>query len=211
MNFEKTKVRIKTLTHYLELVLALFIVMSVVIGMVDLVRYIVLILTTNAIDSYEIFQKFLGYVLLLVVGVELVVMLVFHSPSSVIEVLLYAVARKLLIGNQGMLDFIVGVVAIAAIFAIRKFLFVEDLSNPTGGNKHYFSAATSVKVINEMLDINIPEELGNTIGGVIYRLAQDSDIRLTEGVEFNLSRINFRVLRMQDGVIGKVAITVNKG
>lgn len=208
MSFEKTKGSVKLLTHYLELILALFIAASVVVGMVDLIRYLILILTTNAIDSYELFQKFLGYALLLVVGVELIVMLVFHSPGSVIEVLLYAVARKLLIGNQGMVDFIIGVVAIAAIFAIRKFLFVE---NPAADNKHYFSAATSVKVINKMLDVNIPEELGNTIGSVIRKLAQDSEERLIEGAEFSLSKLDFRVLRMQDGVIRKVEIMVNKG
>ena len=47
---------------------------------------------------------------------------------SVIEVLLYAIARKLLLipKTSSMLDLVLGVVAIAGIFAIKKFLINED-------------------------------------------------------------------------------------
>ncbi|MDF2839727.1 MAG: transporter [Clostridia bacterium] len=210
MFFEKIKSRIKKLTHFLEFILALFIILSVIVGMVDLIKYLGMILTTNPIDTYEVLQSFMGHVLLMVVGVELVVMLVYHSPSSVIEVLLYAVARKLLIGNQGMVDFMIGIVAIAAIFAIRKYLFVKDINsgNDTG---HKFSAATTVQAINELLRIHIPEELGNTIGGVVYNLAHQSDIYLYEGMEIKLDNIKIRILRIKQGVIEKVSIKLNEG
>jgi len=46
----------------------------------------------------------------------MVAMLVRHTPGSVIEVLLYAVARKMLISNERMLEFLLGIVAIASIF-----------------------------------------------------------------------------------------------
>ncbi|MGB7604932.1 MAG: transporter associated domain-containing protein [Lutisporaceae bacterium] len=210
MTYERAKFKIKKLTYYLEFVLALFIVASVILGMVDLIRYLILIFTTNPVDTYEILQKFLGHVLLLVVGIELVVMLVFHSPSSVIEVLLYAVARKLLIGNQGMIDFIIGIVAIAAIFAIRKFLFVENMSDSID-SRNIFSAATPTKYINELLDIEIPEEIGNTIGGVISHVAKNSCRSLVVGAEFDILNIKIRILKMKDGVIEKVSIRVHEG
>ena len=208
MHLEKWKNRISKLTFYLELVLALFIIVSIVIGMVDLLRYIVLIFETNPIDTYELLQKFLGHVLLMVVGIELVIMLVYHSPSSVIEVLLYAVARKVLIGNAGMVDFMIGIIAIAAIFAIRKYLFVEEIDvHAARGNS--FSAATSVKTINEILEVNISEELGNTVGGVICSLAHASGIQLHEGAEFKVSKVRMRIIKMKDGVIEKVSIRTN--
>ncbi len=208
MTYERAKFKIKRLTYYLEFVLAMFIVVAVIIGMVDLIRYIVLIFTTNPIDTYEIFQRFFGHVLLLVVGIELVIMLVFHSPSSVIEVLLYAVARKLLLGNQGMVDFGSGIVAIAAIFAIRKFLFVEDMSDSID-TRNTFSAATPIKYINELLDIKIPEVLGNTIGGVISHVAENSCRSLAEGAQFEILNIKVRILKMNDEVIEKVSIRVH--
>lgn len=210
MTYERAKFKIKKLTHYIEFVLAMFIVASVIIGMVDLIRYLILIFTTNPIDTYEIFQKFLGHVLLLVVGIELVAMLVFHSPSSVIEVLLYALARKLLIGNQGMIDFIIGIVAIAAIFAIRKFLFIENISDGID-SRNIFSAATPIKYINELLDIEIPEELGNTIGGVISHVAKNSYRSLMVGAEFDILNIKIRILKMKDGVIERISVKVHEG
>ena len=129
MKMVKLKSIIMRMTVYLELVLAMFITAAIIIGMIDLAKYIILIFTTNPIDTYDVFQKFLGHVLLLVVGVELVAMLVMHTPGSVIEVLLYAVARNMLIGNKGTFDFILGIASIAGIFAIKKFLFVNNISD----------------------------------------------------------------------------------
>jgi hypothetical protein len=210
MFFEKLKSKTIKIIYYLEFILAMFIIISVIIGMIDLVKYFGLIFTTNPIDTYEVFQKFLGHVLLMVVGVELVVMLVYHSPSSVIEVLLYAVARKLLIGNQGMIDFMIGIAAIAAIFAIRKFLFVKDMTNGNDSG-HRFSAATSIQAINELMGIDIPENLGNTIGGVAYKLAQESGMQLYEGAEVKVAKVRIRILKIKDGVIEKISIKVNEG
>lgn len=208
MEFEKVKAGIRKVTFYLEFLLALFIIAAVIIGMVDLIRYMVLIFNTNPIDTYDLFQKFLGHVLLLVVGVELVIMLVYHSPSSVIEVLLYAVARKLLIGNQGMADFAMGILAIAAIFTIRKFLFVEDLSFSI--SKGYgFVATTSVKAINEILNTNIPESSSITIGGYVNSYARGEGINLYKGVELEISEVKFKVLKMKNGVLQKVAINID--
>jgi len=209
MEFEKVKTRIRKVTFYLEFILALFIVAAVIIGMVDLVRYMILILKTNPIDTYGLFQKFLGHVLLLVVGVELVVMLVYHSPSSVLEVLLYAVARKLLIGNQGMTDFAMGIVAIAAIFTIRKFLFVEDLS--FSASKGYgFVATTSVKAINELLNTKLPEDSSITIGGYVSSYAQSEGIQLYKGAELEISKVKIKVLKIKNGVLQKVSISIDR-
>ncbi len=208
MTYERAKFLIKKLTYYIEFMLAMFIVISVIVGMVDLIGYIVLIYKTNPIDTYEVFQKFLGHVLLLVVGIELVAMLVFHSPSKVIEVLLYAVARKLIIGNQGMLDFIVGIAAIAAIFAIRKFLFVEDMSDRMH-SINIFSADVLIKHLNELLDIEIPEEIGSTVGEAIKHVAKNSYRLLAEGEEFDISKVKIRILKMNDGAIEKVSIKVH--
>ncbi|MFZ5351407.1 MAG: transporter associated domain-containing protein [Bacillota bacterium] len=206
---DRLKHAIRKGAFYLEYVLALFIVISVIIGMVDLIRYLILIYTTNPYDTYDVFQKFLGHVLLMVVGVELVSMLVFHSPSSVVEVLLYAVARKLLIYNEGMLDFIIGIAAVAAIFAIRKFLFVEKLGNTLDRNP-ILSAATSIETVNELMHLYIPDHLGNTIGGVLSNLAASSGSKLYEGAEFYVANAYFRIVKMQDGVIEKVTISTNK-
>ncbi|MGI5998972.1 MAG: hypothetical protein ACOX89_09970 [Lutispora sp.] len=191
-------------TYYLEIILALFIIVATIVGMVDLARYLGLIFKTNAIETYMIFQKFLGYVLLLVVGVELVIMLLSHSTSSVLEVMLYAIARKLLIYSDTTLDIAIGIVAIAMIFAIRKYLFTKEIKLEGHGN--VFSAATPVTDANIITGLNIPEHLGNTIGGVITKMAENTNRPVYEGIDYRVGNAKLKVISMKDGLIEKVVI-----
>ena len=80
-------------------------------------------------SSYELLQGFLSYVLLLVVGLELALMLIKHSPGSVLEVMLYAVARKMLISSSTTSEVLIGVIALAIIFFIDKYLHTKDKEN----------------------------------------------------------------------------------
>lgn len=122
MRNQRLEMAVKRITSYLEAVVAVIIIAAIVFGMVDLIKYIGLIFMTNPIDTYDVFQKFLGHALLLVVGAELVLMLVLNTPAFIMEVLLFAIARKLLIGSQGMMEYILGIISIALIFAIKKYL-----------------------------------------------------------------------------------------
>ena len=47
-----------------------------------------------------------------------------HSPGSSLEVLLYAIARHMVVGHESALDNLISVGAIALIFVVRKFFFV---------------------------------------------------------------------------------------
>ncbi len=199
------KSRIMKLALYLELILAFFITIAVIIGMTDLAKYVVLILRHNPKETYDVFQNFLGHVLLLVIGIELVAMLVMHTPSSVIEVLLYAVARHMLIYSKGTYDFIFGIASIAGIFAIRKFLFVSSLSGSEGSN--VFSAAVTIPEVNSIMGVNIPESIASTIGGVVSHISKESCRQIYEGALFCVSDAEIKVLKIRDGVIEQVAVT----
>jgi hypothetical protein len=51
----------------------------------------------------EFFQDFLGYAMTLVIAIEFIKMLLRHTPGSIIEVLLFAMARKLIITKENTL------------------------------------------------------------------------------------------------------------
>ena len=55
-------------------------------------------------------------------------MLSLHTPGVLLEVLLYAIARKLILlpKSSGMGDLLLGIFAIGCIFAIRKFLMNDE-------------------------------------------------------------------------------------
>lgn len=205
MKIGQLKARLMKMTIYLELVLAVFITAGIIIGMVDLVKYIKLIFETNPIATYDLFQKFLGHVLLLVVGVELVAMLVMHTPGSVIEVLLYAIARNMLIGSKDAMEFILGIASIAGIFAIRKYLFVGSISDEQEANS--FSAAASLNEINNAVGVSIPESLADTIGGVISHISKEACRQISERAVFRVADAEIKVLIFKNGVIQRVSVT----
>ena len=60
--------------------------------------------------------------IILAIGAELIKMLCKHTPETVIEVLAFALARQLIVGHAKPLENLVTVVAIALLFAVRRFL-----------------------------------------------------------------------------------------
>lgn len=75
-------------------------------------------------DIHDLFSTFLENALNLIVGVEFIKMLCRHTPGSAIEVLLFAIARQMVVEHTSPLENLVTIITIAIIFAIRKYLFV---------------------------------------------------------------------------------------
>ena len=76
-------------------------------------------------DGNEVeIRTFLERSLDIVIGIEFIKMLAKHSPGSSLEVLLYAIARHLVVGHDSALENLLSVGAIALIFIVRKFFFV---------------------------------------------------------------------------------------
>ena len=82
------------------------------------------------------FDTVLAHAFNLVIGVEFIKMLAKHRPGSAIEVLLFAIARQMVVEHMTAVENLIGIVAIAIIFIIRKFWFV-----PSFGAHAPFSAA----------------------------------------------------------------------
>ncbi len=73
-------------------------------------------------DSVNLLEVVFDKAITLAIGAELIKMLCKHTPETVIEVLAFALARQLIVGHASPLDNLVTVVAIAVLFAIRRFL-----------------------------------------------------------------------------------------
>ena len=83
-------------------------------------------------------KHFLESVLGIVIGLEFVSMLVDFTPANILEVLVLAISRHVIINHSDPISTIVCVVCIAGLFAIKKFLISkEDLKKVISGNlKH---------------------------------------------------------------------------
>lgn len=113
-------------TEVLEIVLSVIILIGFVVAVIPLVKDVPSLL---AAESQGQFHSFLERALDLVIGIEFVRMLIKHTPGSVLDVLLFAIARHMILGSGTGVDNLLGVGAIAAIFAIRKFLFVRSFDD----------------------------------------------------------------------------------
>lgn len=118
--------RMELLIEALQVVIAVLVIIgfcisigSLLIDMKDLA----------ASDTSETFRTFLGHAFNLVIGLEFVRMLIKHTPSAALEVLLFAIARHMVLDGSSGLDLIFGVASIAGIFAIRKYLYVSSFES----------------------------------------------------------------------------------
>lgn len=73
------------------------------------------------------FLQFLTYMFNIIIGIELLKMFCRHDLDSVVEVLFFAIARQVIIEHTSMVDNLLGILAIAILFCIRKYLFVSAL------------------------------------------------------------------------------------
>ena len=76
--------------------------------------------------SESFFNTFLSRSLGLVVGLEFIKMLCKHTAETVVEVLMFAIARQMVVEHLATFETLIGVLAIAILFFIRKYLLTHD-------------------------------------------------------------------------------------
>ena len=86
-------------------------------------------------NSSQAFTTVLEHAFNLIIGVEFIKMLAKHTPGSAIEVLLFAIARQMVIEHTTPVENLVGIVTIALIFIIRKYLFVPSFGAHVPGTE----------------------------------------------------------------------------
>jgi hypothetical protein len=72
--------------------------------------------------------------IILAIGAEFIKMLCKHTPETIIEVLAFALAKSLIVTHTTPLENLITVIAIAVLFAIRRFLLRKGdmVENPDG-------------------------------------------------------------------------------
>lgn len=112
------------IARYMEILLSIIILIVIALAGIRLVLNITEVSVMN-MDT-EFFTEFLAHGLSLVVGVEFVKMLCLHSTQAVVEVLMFATARQMVVEHMAPTQTLIGVLAIAVLFAIRKYLMTDD-------------------------------------------------------------------------------------
>lgn len=174
MNRNKYLLLLYRLVGIFEIVISLLLVVGIIIAIPDIFKYYINILKSPELLSYELFQNFLSHVLLLVIAVEFVVLMVAHSDTNIVHLIMLVIARKMLIYSGSMKDLLVAVIAIAILFIVRKFLLVSH----TGESSFFeeddvYTASMPIELLNKKYGFAINGGQSHTLGGYIYRLVEE--------------------------------------
>ena len=138
----RTKVR----TRLLKFTMAMEIVMAITI--LGAILASIALLICGSVEKFccqwESFSidAFMANAFLIVMGIEFVKMLMLHTYGAVIDVLLFAIARQMIISHEEPMQTLMSVGAVAGIFAIKKYLYTgerwesDDAADASGAFHH---------------------------------------------------------------------------
>lgn len=187
----------------LAIVLEFFIAIMLSIGIILLcARMATSLVNIPNLDVWPNYDDLLETCFNLIIGVELIRMMYYHTPNTVFEVLLFAIARQIIIDHSSIWGSLIGVCAIAALFATRKFLFCEfDIADET-----IFRASTQVKVVNKIMGLSIPHEKHQTLVEVLTEKFEEYETEVGVGACVYFADFGLRVAKMHDGKISRIAV-----
>lgn len=132
-NFFETQSKVGTLqklihwvTTFIQLIMTLFLIVGIALSFVQVPDYMKDILG----NSTKGLLALVNYVSLVIIAVELIHVLNSQNLESVIEILMLAFVRELVIKEWTMVQLFMGVGCIAGLFAIKKWLLPKKVCAP---------------------------------------------------------------------------------
>ncbi len=190
---------LRKLTVALEFIISFVLAAGIIILLLQLITSIPNVPDLNIYPNYE---DLVETCFNLIIGVELIRMLYQHRPSTVFEVLLFAIARQVIMAHNSPVSSLIGVVSIAILFATRKFLFIEfDESE-----KIIFRATTKAHIVNGILHVHIPYEDEQTLYDVITNRFEQEKTEIGVGACTFFDTFGLRVAKMHNGKISRIEV-----
>lgn len=184
----------------LETIIGILLAISVAILVVFLFNDLKILMINP--NGKEAFNTFLASAFNLVIGIEFIKMLCKHSPDTVIEVLLFAIARQLIVEHTSTMENLIGIISIGILFATRKYLF----HNFDQIDKTIYRASEPVKRINLLEHLDIPFNDHETLEEVILKEVGKRKLKLATGVCIYYSGFALKVAKMKNHEITRVEV-----
>ena len=184
--------KIYSAAGYLEMMISALLVVVILVLTIQLAGEVFYM------DSYEmgsdVLSVLMGKALILAVGVEFVKMLCKHTPSTVIEVLMFATARQMVVEHLSPMQTLIGIISIAILFATRKFLFCSF----DEVEKTVYRGTQKARLINALLKLDIPCEGEETLADVVKRELQARGEELGTGACVYYHGYALRIAKIYD-------------
>lgn len=120
----KMKKVLQYFCEMLELIAAFFVLVGIVISILSLLKDY--FSTFQAlIDDISIFRHYLEEIFMIVIGIEFLEMLCRPNADNVIQVLIFLVARHMIVGETSPYEDFVSVISIVLLCLLRRYLHVS--------------------------------------------------------------------------------------
>lgn len=198
---KKIKKYILNVSDFLETIIGILLAVSIAILVIFLFGDLKLLVLDPT--NKELFNILLASAFNLVIGIEFIKMLCKHSPDTVVEVLLFAIARQLIVEHTSTMENLVGIISIGILFAVRKYLF-HNFENIT--EKTVYRGNERVKRINLLEHVDIPFEDHETLEEVILKEVDKRNLKLGTGVCIYYSGFALKVAKMRNHEVTRVEV-----
>ncbi len=196
----KTALRriMNSIASYIELLLSALLAIAILFVIVRFFREGFL---GEAASEYEM-EYYLTNAMNIAIGLEFIRMLCYHSPGTVIEVLLFAISRHIVVEHLTVYETLVGVISIAILFATRKFLFASF-----DETEHIvLRGRQPVGLANFISRARIPEDSDVLLRDVVERRLKEEGRTVAVGAIVQYKHCALRVDSIHEGVITRVEV-----
>lgn len=110
-------------SSYIEIFISVLILIGILVGTINLATELIM-MSKEALTAADIMlpvEEFIATALQLIIGVEFVKMISKHTVGSTIDVLLFAIARKLVVSHGSSLELLLGIIGIGILFVIKYY------------------------------------------------------------------------------------------
>ncbi len=185
-----------------EVILSIFLILVIaVIGLRLVFETFFSALPVSHTSAY-----YLEMVMNVAIGIEFAKMLLHHTPGTVIEVLLFAISRHIIVEQPSPLETLYGILAIAGLFAIKKYLFSSFREHESV----ICSGQITVGMLNLRYGMTIPADSSKKLCDVLREHLKRLDLPVEPGITFQLGDSTARIVEIHNGSIRRVALVRGK-
>lgn len=127
--YDRILLKIKSfIFHFSDLiqyVVAITIILAIIMSLVSIPYHLGIL----AVEGMDHMMEYLEYVVNIIIAIELVHVLTHQTLDSIVEILSMAITRELVLQHLHTYEILIGVMAIALLFVMRKYLFIAKLDD----------------------------------------------------------------------------------
>ncbi len=121
---------LQQICRILELVVAVFVLIGIITAIISLLKDDIQIFG-ELLEDMTSFRHYLEKIFVLVIGIEFLEMLCHPTSDSVIQVLIFLVARHMIVGETTPFEDFISVLSIAVLFILRKYMHNGEKNTET--------------------------------------------------------------------------------